>query len=293
MLRARRMAESIMRFNCDNIPLYISVPAKNLPDFENCFSTIPCTFITDEDILEVSQNKYGRISELFPKHLLQQLVKLEFWRLNLCENYAWIDSDSYFIRNFKSSDFMFSNDTPYTIQDEYNTEQELLRMAQAMVPKKTREKRVRQNVALVKMFRGLFNNKGSFYLFSGTMPYIWSVKVLRSLSEDYLESRQQTIFELLCKYPCETQLYGEYLHFSHVIPIHPRPCMFKCFLYLDDFYISQTNGEYEYSLAKDYFGICMQSNWAKIQGKKGSVKRLKKHMGELGRTLLGLLSSND
>lgn len=289
MLSAKRLVDSVMRYNCDKIPLYLSVPAKDISSFEKCLSDLPCKLLTDEHILQKSHKIYGNLPALFPDHLIQQLVKLEFWRLNLCENYAWIDSDSYFIRDFHRSDFMFDNDTPYTIQDEYHPEKELARMAQARVPKKVREKRVQQNVALAQKFRDLFGNAGPLYLFSGTMPYIWSVQVLRSLSEEYLQNRKITIHEMLYNYPCETQLYSEYLIYSKVIPLYPRPCMFKCFLYAEDFYLSQMKGENEYSLAKDYFGICVQSNWALIREKKNPMTRLKNHFKEYLRAI-GLLS---
>ena len=73
MFRARRMAESVYRFNTDNIPLYVSVPVSDLNHFKQCFENIPCHFITDEEILNKSRQVYGQLPRLFPHHLLQQL----------------------------------------------------------------------------------------------------------------------------------------------------------------------------------------------------------------------------
>lgn len=133
---------------------------------------------------------------------------------------------------------------------------------------------------LTNKFRGLFNNKGPFYAFGGSTPIIWSCKVLESFYLDYLLPQKKTLYEMLYDYPCETQLYGEYLHYSKVIPVKGISHMFKSYYHADDFYISQMMGEYEYSLAKEYFGICYQSNWAKIKEKKKNSERLKKHFNE-------------
>ena len=65
--------------------------------------------------------------------------------------------------------------------------------------------------------------------------------------------------------------------------------MFKCFLYAEDFYLSQMQGENEHSLARDYFGICVQSNWALIREKKTVRTRLQKHLDKALRAT-GLLA---
>ena len=46
------------------------------------------------------------------------MVKSEFWRLGLCQNYLVIDSDSWFIRPFGRDDFLYEGDQPYTVINE-------------------------------------------------------------------------------------------------------------------------------------------------------------------------------
>lgn len=278
MYRALRMAESVHRFNVDDIPIYVSVPSGNLDDFRKCFGNIPCTFLTDEEILEKVFAVHGNLPKFFPPHLMQQLIKLEFWRMGYCKNYAWIDSDSYFIKDFRLVDFFYDEETPYLVQDEYIPEDEDLRMKH--VPEKVRQRRIQDIVNLTNKFRALFNNTGPFYAFGGSTPIVWSCMVLESFYHDYLRPQNKSLFEMLYNYPCETQLYGEYAHFCKVIPVKGIRHMFKSYYHADDFYISQMAGEYEYSLAREYFGICMQSNWAKIKEKKKIVPRLKKHLNE-------------
>jgi hypothetical protein len=92
-----------------------------------------------------------------------------------------------------------------------------------------------------------------------------------------------TIFQILEKYPCEMQLYGEYLLHSKTIPIIPIEPMFKVFHYAGQFFESQMKGESETSLSKDYFGVIFQSNWARIDQKKTMPVRLSQFFRRLRR----------
>lgn len=287
MFRARRMADSVHRFNLDNIPLYLSVPEKDLLQFQECFGDIPCQFITDEEVLALSQEKNGSLPALYPQHLVQQIVKLEFWRLGLCSNYAWIDSDSYFIKPFAVKDFFYDAETPYLIEEKFTVERFCEKWQN--VPIKVRDKRIRQNQELIQKFRALFgNNSTPFVYFGEATPVIWSCRVLQSFNADYLKAKGINLYQLLYQYPCETHLYGEFLHFSKVIPVRPRTAMFKNFHYADEFVAAEALGESEYSISKDYFGITMQSNWLLFKKNKKIIPRLKKHSQEILRAI-GLL----
>ncbi len=276
LYRARRMAESIQRFNSDNIPLYLSVPSKDLANFKKTFDDIPCCFITDETILEKSFQAYGKIPELYPNHLIQQLIKLEFWRMGLCKNYVWLDSDSYFIKPFKIDDFFYDQETPHTICHE---SKDLRRFST-----RHNKKIIEDFEKMAKKIKGLFHRSGPNYDF-GYPPIIWSCRVLKSLYEDYAKPNNISIYEVLYRYPCEMQLYGEYLLHSKLIPFIPIEPIFKVFHYAEQFFESQILGESEFSLSKNYFGIIMQSNWTTIKEKKKTSIRLKKIFRKLFRQL--------
>jgi len=278
MLRARRMAESVHRFNADNIPLYIGVAASDLDKFKQCFGNIPCHFITDEEILSKSCQVYGPLPKLFPSDLLQQLIKLEFWRMDLCENYLWLDSDSYFIKTFHIADFFHDEITPYTVQ---HASKDLFDFA-----KRTSNKKIINDFEKLAMnFQDLFDRSGPLYNF-GCSPLIWSCDVLKSLYEDYLRSKKETIFHLLQEYPCEMQLYGEYLLFSKIMPIISIDPLFKIYHYAEQFFEAQVNGESEFSLSKNYFGVVIQSNWAKLpEPKKLPPVRLKRFFCKFARQI--------
>ena len=284
MFRAHRMAESVRRFNSDNIPLYISVPVSDLNHFKQCFGNIPCHFITDEEILSKSRQVYGPLSKQFPPDLLQQLIKLEFWRMGLCENYLWLDSDSYFIKTFHIADFFHDETTPYTVQ---HNSKDLFDFA-----KRTNNKKIINDFQRLAMkFQKLFKRSGSLYNF-GCSPLIWSCKVLRNLYEDHLRPESKTLFDLLQEYPCEMQLYGEYLLFSKAIPLVPIDPLFKIYHYPEQFFEAQINGESEFSLSQKYLGVVMQSNWAKLpERKRAPLVRLKRFFRNLARQINQVIKS--
>jgi hypothetical protein len=107
---------------------------------------------------------------------------------------------------------------------------------------------------------------------------IWSCRVLESFNADFLKPRNQTIFDIVKQIQQDSLLYGEYILYSQVEKVRRREQLFKVFHYAEQFFESQMKGEWEYSLARDYAGIIIQSNWAVVgQKKKKSLKdRLKK-----------------
>lgn len=276
LLRAKRLAESVRDFNCDAIPFYISVPYSDLKLFQESLNDIPCQLITDEEIIERSCEANGPIPPKFRQELLQQLIKLEFWRMNVCSNYVWIDSDSYFIRNFASKDFFYDESVPYTVQ---HNSQDLFDFA-----RRTNNSKIIRNFELMAVkFQKLFNRSGPHYNF-GCSPLIWSCQVLESLYRDYLVPKKISVFELLEAYDCEMQLYGEYLLFSKVIPVAPIEPLFKIYHYAEQFFEAQMIGESERSLSKKYLGVVMQSNWAKLpESKKPTNVRLRRFFSKFSR----------
>ncbi len=277
MFRAKRMAESVNRFNSDNIPLYISVPAEDFDDFSELFKGVLCQIITDETVLEKTYQIFGHMPKLFPKHLNQQLVKMEFWRLGLCENYLWIDSDNYFIKPFNKKTFLSDTGDPYTVR--HNSHD--LRI----YSKKYNPKVIKDFEKMAVHVKSLFNRTGELYDF-GYSPLIWSCKVLESFYFDYLKPSGKSIYEILYHYPCEMHLYGEYLHSANIIPILPIEPLFKVYHYNEMFFESEISGDSEQTLAKKYYGIVMQSNWTNIkESKKNDLQRFKRFLRNSRRKL--------
>ena len=271
MLRARRLAESIAHYNEDNIPFYLCVPAKDVSDFQACFGEIPCTYIAMEEVLARTCAAHGNVPIGFEPHLMPMLLKMEFWRMGLCRYYVWLDSDSYFIRPFGLKDFFYDEDTPYIVQHKLK---EIRAFAAKQDPKiiSNFEKESR-------VIQGIFGRAGTCYDF-GSPPLIAACEVLENLYHDYLQTKGQTIFQLLQQARHDSLLYGEYYLHSRVIEAKPREQLFKVFHYPEQFFESQMKGESELSLSKDYVGIIMQSNWTNLgEAKRGFFDRLKRLLG--------------
>ena len=118
VLRVKRLAGSIAKYNVEQIAFYVSVPLADIPLFRQALSTYDVTLIEDETIIRANPAlDQQKINEL-RGWLSQQIVKSEFWRLGLAENYLCLDSDCQFIRPFTQSDFITPDGYPYTIMHE-------------------------------------------------------------------------------------------------------------------------------------------------------------------------------
>jgi len=240
--RVINLSNSIKKYNIDNLPFYISVP---LADY-NLFKTKLPSFanlIKDEDI---DSNGNGWIG--------QQVIKSQFWKLGLCENYLCLDSDSEFIKPFTIHDFMFDENTPYTVLHE---DKELLEWSIKAgfnfdIQKSFQEDRDK--------IMGLFQRKGIYYDF-GPSPVIWSTKVWKSLFNNYIEPNNLSFSDLIKFCGSEFTWYGEWLLVNKTIPIYPRQPLFKVFHYKEQYLESKAKKYSVEDLARNYLGIILQSNW--------------------------------
>jgi len=89
--RAQVLAQSVETYNKDNIPFYFSVPKEDLDLFKSSIPNVE--IVCDDDIVDsmMTQGLFGWVT--------QQIVKSNFWKLGLAENYLVLDSDCQFIQN--------------------------------------------------------------------------------------------------------------------------------------------------------------------------------------------------
>ena len=100
------LAESIEKYNKDNIPCYISVPPEDVELFKSNVSE-SIKIISDDTIYP---NYKGWVGQQFVKSLL--------YKLNLCRFYVCLDSDVYFFKDFYIKDFLYTKDIHYMIMHE-------------------------------------------------------------------------------------------------------------------------------------------------------------------------------
>ena len=240
--------ESIKQFNIDNIPYYVSVPNSELDLFKRSIDTSYVNLIADEDIINDS------ISQSWHT---QQIIKSSFWKLDVCENYVMLDSDSYFIKNFNVSDFMYNDEIPYTVMHEqkdlFSWTSKFGKSVLGFNPYES-FKHDRKKIMQI------FNRNGRIYDF-GPGPIIWSRKVWESLENKYLKPNNLK-FESLIEYcASEFSWYGEWLLTDNTIDLIPIEPMFKFFHYEQLYNYYKQLGFSEQDFQEQYLGIVMQSNW--------------------------------
>jgi hypothetical protein len=117
----------------------------------------------------------------------------------------------------------------------------------------------------------LFGRVGPDYDF-GPSPVVWSTEVLVDMYSGYLRPKKETMFSLLAAYPCELLLYGEFVLQRKKIPAYPVGPFFKVYHYAEQFFEDEMRGiTREELIEAGYLGIVIQSNWARLPGKKRSL----------------------
>lgn len=249
-----RLIKSYKNYNADKIPLYLVVPESDLKAFEK---------FADDDIeiltLESISNDLVHDRSVFgfrPGYVNQQIIKLAFWEKGLCENYFCMDSDGEFIRNFFISDFMYDDDTPFTILVEDN---EL-----AVEPEyyrdywREREKLIR----LIQQEVGLVDKR----MLTCHGFAILSSKVLESLHDNYLLPNNLTYRDLLSKAPYEFSWYNMWLQKDKTIPIEFREHIVKYFHHKNHHLEYLQRGVTLQDIARGYIGIVINSNFSRKYG---------------------------
>jgi hypothetical protein len=243
--RVKDLLKSINQHNVDNIPFYISVPSHDVEHFKRELGDSNYTLIKDEDIDSLNQGWKG-----------QQIVKSQFWKLGLCENYVCIDSDCVFIKDFKVSDFMFDDNTPYTVMHE---QKELFSWSVTKIKElgfDPKEGFINDRQKIMNLFR-----RNSRHYDFGPSPIIWSSKVWKSLEEKYMIPNNLSFPDLIEYSPSEFSWYGEALLAFKAIDIYPVEPLFKVFHYPQQYIEYRQQNITEEMISQNYMGIIMQSNF--------------------------------
>ena len=265
--RAERLVKSIKAHNLDQIPLYFIVPCEDLDSFKHKLGTEDINFLVDTDILELTMS-FSKSKEVsLPPAIVQQVIKSEFWRLDLAENFLIIDSDSYFIKDFSIKDFMFNADTPYTIMNEGRHQLDWAARA-------GNERFIRDYHELREKALNLFGRKGPHFDFAPT-PMICSSKVWAAMYEKIAKPAGESFYDQIVRFPCETQWYGEFLLYDQTIPIIPREPLFKVWGFEDQWKEGISLGETDEVLIRNYLGVIDQSYWSKSLDAYSKVQKQK------------------
>ena len=254
---AKRLIASYRQYNVDVIPMFIVVPKSDL-DLFSIFNDIDIEVLAEESVTDCLVND-DSVFGIRPGFINQEIIKLAFWELGLCENYFCIDSDAEFIRDFYFSDFMFDENTPFSVLVEDN---EL-----AVDPEYFKE-HWRERSRLIDIIKDEIGVKDRRTLTCHGMT-IFSRKVLKSFKEKYLLPRGYTYVDALKKSPYEFSWYNFWLQKDKTIPIVFREPLLKVF--------HNKSQHLEYlrknitlkDISRGYLGVVINSNYSRDFGVVG------------------------
>jgi len=258
-IRLQRLYESINKHNIDLIPFYISTPKSDKNELTSRLGSSGYLWIADEDILSSNKKNASIPLDKIPGSVSQAIIKSEFWRLQISHNYVCLDSDCLFIKDFYVSDFLYKKTIPYTIIYE---NKDYFQLAIDRGESTTVENLKRESSRV----KDLFERAGQNY-YCHCPPFIWSSSVWESLSKNYLEPNNLTLWCLATEkkykeliFP-ETLIYIETLIKYNAIPLIPREQLFRVYYSSWHYYLLKRLGEKEKKLSSNYLGVLYQSNW--------------------------------
>lgn len=277
--RVLRLAESVRRFNADQIPFYVSVPQSDIGLFRSHLTGYDVTLVEDEAITAANPRMHsGKLRDL-PGSISQQIVKSEFWRLGLADTYICLDSDAVFMRPISQDDFLVGGWIPYTVIDEGHEFIE-----SALRERKNRAVDAFRNVATT--IQTLFERPGRLYSF-GPFPVLWHRSVWESLEQEFLSPRRWTLLDAIVHAPAESHWYGESLLKYRAIPLHPCQPLFKVYHYAWQFDQDRRGDITGDDLATLYCGVIYQSAWERSMDWPREGGSLGSRLGRRLRRILG------
>jgi len=112
---AHRFLDSFTKHNVDGIPLILVVPDSDINLFDS---------FTDAGHAVLGESRfeqwlpYESIHGNSIGYTHHQVIRLSFWELGLGQNYLNVDSEMVFLRDFRVSDFLADDITPFTFLSE-------------------------------------------------------------------------------------------------------------------------------------------------------------------------------
>lgn len=279
----KRLVETFFKYNVDHIKLYVVVPQKDIHLFR---MEDPLIEVIGEENLPVNyfQKKCNGFS---PGYLNQQIVKLAFWELGLCENYFCIDADCYFIKNFYVSDFIYQDNIPYSI---FWDDREL--MEKPYYYEGYGKARERYNRIICNELQA---DKRLMKSCHGCA--IFSRHVLESFKNEFLSKKGWDYRDIIAKAPLEFTWYNYWLLKSHTIEIYEKVPLVKYYHTTKQLLTDICHNVSIWNLRKYYIGVIVQSNFGKSSGiydyeeacnnKKWLMITLAKEIKEASKKMLG------
>ena len=182
---------NIDKYNIDKIPLCVVCPKKDLEFLKKQLidgnEDYDLLFFTDEQVLNIENNNVQN-------WYTQQVVKLSFYKMGICNYYLMLDSDCYFIQNFEVSDFLYDESTIY------------LPISGGIKSSAKYKSCIPQAFKVIQDFLSL-----DVYYCVHSMPALFISKVLYDFENNFLKEKEITFEDLIKLSPYEIIWYNCYL----------------------------------------------------------------------------------
>ena len=243
-----RLVKTFIKHNVENIHLYIVIPKTDYDIFKK-YENDNISIVIEEkiDVCFFTEAVDG----LSVGYLNQEICKLAFWKLNLCDNYCCLDSECYFIRDFYYKDFMYDETTPYTVLFEDKDLQVDYQYYKYFW--KNREP------YLEKIANSMELNNHKILTCHGFQNM--SKKALKSFEHNYLSKFGYTYKDIIKIAPYEFSWYNLWLQKNKDIPIYICEPFFKTYHTQKQYWRDIFSGITEKDLARSYVGIVINGNF--------------------------------
>jgi len=250
---ALRLLVSIHQHNKDSLPVYLVVPEGDLAQFQP-FAGGGVEVLSEK--LFAAHLVHEQTAGFGPGYINQEIVKLAFWELGLCENYLCVDSDAVFIRDFTRTDFMARPGIPFTfVTEDRELQVEPGYYTDTWVNRKKSLEKIRAEIGY--QGRWLLTVHGHA-VFSGI--------VLKNFMEDFLAPRGWDYKDALTISPYEPTWYNTWLLHTGAIEIFAREPIVKTFHNSTqhlDYLMREVSNE---DLARGYVAVVVNSNYSRGEG---------------------------
>jgi len=253
----KRLVSSFNRHNMDEIPLFILVEK---PDFGLFSDEFLGGVVQVLDIDSIGEDLFTNepVSGMTTGYVNQQIVKLTFWKLGLCDNYFCLDADGYFVRDFRKGDFIYENEVPYTVL----AEDKALETSDYYYNTFWMDRQKSLDVIKSEM-----DLEGKHILTCHNCQ-IFNSKVLEGFESDFMKKKDYWYVDLIQMAPYEFAWYNFWLQKSGQEFI-PRKPYFKMYHMAYQQVADAIQGINEESIEKEYIGVIINSNYTKAPS--GSV----------------------
>jgi hypothetical protein len=199
---------------------------------------------------------YRNTAGFSPGYINQEIIKLAFWELGLCDNYLCVDSDAEFIRDFGRADFMALPGVPFT----FLTEDRKLQVEPGYFID-TWQSRMKS----LEKIKTEIGYQGR-WLLTVHGHAVFSARVLQSFVTDFLQPRGWDYKDALAISPYEPTWYNTWLLHTGVIEIVPREPNVKTFHNANqhlEYLLREVTTE---DLARKYVAVVVNSNYSRGNG---------------------------